>query len=81
MNYDLAIMALEGLGRSPLSVRIEKDAVLIEGESAGFKDLARLCLLLGGAQGDASEGFDLQPGVHSDPRSPLLRLRLRVGDS
>lgn len=77
MNYDLAIMALEGLARSPLTVRIERNEILIEGEAAGFKDLARLCLLLGGDTVGGSEGFDLQPGVHVERASPTLRLRLR----
>lgn len=77
MNYDLAIMALEGLGRSPLSVRVEGGEVVIEGEAAGFKDFARLCLLLGGETVGGAEGFDLQPGVHADSGSPRLKLRLK----
>jgi hypothetical protein len=62
MNYDLAMMALEGLARGPLSVRGGGAEVVIEGSPASFKELARLCLLLGGASSD--ETFELQPGVH-----------------
>ena len=75
MNYDLAIMALEGLARAPLTLRVEKDAVVIEGEQASFKELARLCLLIGGGQ-VSEDGFELQPGVHVTNASPLLRLRV-----
>jgi hypothetical protein len=77
MNYDLAIMALEGLTRSPMSVRVVGQEVVIEGEQAGFKELARLCLLLGGSDVAGSDGFELQPGVHVAKGSSLLRLRVR----
>lgn len=73
MNYDLAMMALEGLARGPLSVRNEGGNVVIEGSSASFKELARLCLLLGGASGD--ESFELQPGVHVSGASVRLVVR------
>jgi hypothetical protein len=76
MNYDLAMMALEGLTRSPMSLRTSGNEVVIEGDQASFKELARLCLLLGGVQ-TAEDAFELTPGVHLDPESPLLRLRLR----
>lgn len=75
MNYDLAMMALEGLSRSPITVRNEGGSVVIEGASAGFKDLARLFLLLGGADG-AEDAFELQPGVHVTKGSPGVTLRL-----
>jgi hypothetical protein len=75
MNYDLAIMALEGLTRAPLSVRLEKGAVVIEGAGASFKELARLCLLIGGAGADTEEQFELQPGTHLTAGSPALLLR------
>ena len=77
MNYDLAMMALEGLARSPMALRNEGGEVVIEGEAASFKELARLCLLLGGTQ-TASEEFELTPGVHLEAGTPPLRLRLRV---
>lgn len=75
MNYDLAIMALEGLARSPLTVRSAGDAVVIEASAASFKELARLCLLLGGVQ-TAEDEFELQQGVHVSGDSPVVRLRL-----
>ncbi len=72
MNYDLAVMALEGLARAPLALRVDSGSVIIEGEPAAFKELARLCLLIGGGQGEG--GFELQPGVHLTAGSPILRL-------
>ena len=77
MNYDLAIMALEGLARSPLGVTVQDGEVVLEAEPAAFKELARLCLLLGGVQ-SAEDAFELAPGVHVTDGSPTLRLRLRV---
>lgn len=77
MNYDLAIMALEGMARAPLTVRREQDGVVIEAAAATFKELARLCLLLGGVQ-SAEDAFELEPGVHVTSDSPALKLRLRV---
>jgi hypothetical protein len=77
MNYDLAIMALEGMARAPLTVRQEEGGVVIEAASATFKELARLCLLLGGVQ-TAEDAFELEPGVHVTSDSPALKLRLRV---
>ncbi|HKO59498.1 MAG TPA: hypothetical protein VJ276_26760 [Thermoanaerobaculia bacterium] len=73
MNYDLAMMALEGLARGPLSVRASASEVVIEASPASFKELARLCLLLGGASGD--ESFELQPGVHVEGARVILRVR------
>ncbi len=75
MSYDLAMMALEGLRRSPLVIRAERGEVVIEGAAASFKELARLCLLLGGEH--ITDEFDLQPSMHVTGESP--RLRLRVG--
>jgi hypothetical protein len=73
MNYDLAMMALEGLARGPLSVRMEGGQVVLEGEAASFKELARLCLLLGGAQ-STEESFELRNGVHVKGAALLLKL-------
>ncbi len=73
LNYDLAIMALEGLARAPLTMRVENGTVAIEGDPASFRELARLCLLIGGGQ--AEDAFELQPGVHVTRESPMLRLR------
>ena len=73
MNYDLAMMALEGLTRAPLRLQVNRNELLIEGSPAAFKELARLCLLIGGGEGD--DAFELQPGVHVSKESPLLKLR------
>jgi hypothetical protein len=75
MNYDLAMMALEGLARGPMRIVIEGSDVVIEGEPASFKELARLCLLLGGVQ-TTEDAFELTPGTHVQADSPTLRLRL-----
>ncbi len=77
MNYDLAMMALEGLARAPLTVRWEGETVVIEGAGPSFKELARLCLLIGGAEAEPEDSFELQPGTHVTRQSPLVRLRLR----
>lgn len=77
MNYDLAMMALEGLARSPMQMRVEETAVVIEGSAASFKELARLCLLLGGVQ-TSEDTFELQTGVHVTKDSLPLRLTLSV---
>lgn len=77
MNYDLAIMALEGMSRSPMRVETSGEGVVIEGDQASFKELARLCLLLGGVQ-TAEDSFDLAPGTHLTGESERLRLRLRT---
>ena len=76
MNYDLAIMALEGMARSPMRVELSGDGVVVEGDQASFKELARLCLLLGGVQ-SAEDAFELAPGTHLTGDSHRLRLRLR----
>lgn len=74
MNYDLAIMALEGLSRSPIRVGMAGGEIVIEGEPAAFKDLARLCLLLGGDAVGGAEEFELQPNVHVHGTPVRLRL-------
>jgi hypothetical protein len=77
MNYDLAMMALDGLMRTPLTVRTDSAGVTFTGEPAAFRELARLCLLLGGAS-DADDSFELQPNVHVTATSPMVRLRLEL---
>ncbi|MGZ8851428.1 MAG: hypothetical protein ACXW3E_14020 [Thermoanaerobaculia bacterium] len=77
MNYDLAIMALEGIGRSPIEVSVAGGEVTITAAAATFKDLARLCLLLGGDMTGGAEGFDLEPGLHVAKNAPTLKLRLK----
>jgi hypothetical protein len=76
MNYDLAMMALEGLARAPMNLRVEGNDVVLESDAASFKELARLCLLLGGVQ-QGKEEFELSPGVHMTKASPKLKLKLR----
>jgi hypothetical protein len=76
MNYDLAMMALEGLTRAPMSLRVEGESVVLEADPASFKELARLCLLLGGMQ-STEDAFELAPGVHVTADSPGLRLAVR----
>jgi len=75
MNYDLAMMALDGLMRTPLTVRVDGAGVTFTGEPAAFKELARLCLLLGGAS-DTDDAFELQTNVHVTAGSPMVALRL-----
>ena len=72
MSYDLAIMALEGLSKSPVEVRVSDEEVVVAGSSASFKELARLFLLLGG--GHMEDDFEMQPGVHVSAGSRRLRL-------
>ncbi|HEY3054718.1 MAG TPA: hypothetical protein VGK31_02175 [Thermoanaerobaculia bacterium] len=76
MNYDLAMMALEGLTRAPMTIRVESGGVVIEGPGASFKELARLCLLMGSAGSSAEDGIELQAGTHLTRQSPNVRLNL-----
>ena len=73
MNYDLAMMALEGLTRSHMNVSVQNGEAVIEATPATYKEFARLCLLLGG--GSEEEGFELKPGVHVDGMGLQLRVR------
>jgi hypothetical protein len=75
MNYDLAMMALDGLTRAQLTVRADGGRVTISGNPSAFKELARLCLLLGGASADG-DSFELQPSVHVASGSPGVKLEL-----
>ena len=74
MNYDLAMMALTGMARAPIAVTTEDGQVVIRATQASFKELARLCLLLGGEGGAESGGFELQPGVHTAAGTLGMRL-------
>ena len=76
MNYDLAMMALDGLARAPLEIQSSGGTITITGNAASFKELARLCLLIGGGEAQADDSFELQPGRHVSGRSPLVRLQL-----
>jgi hypothetical protein len=74
VNLDLALNALEGLVQGPLDVRTDDDGTIeIRASRASFRELARLCLLLGGQDSDG-ESFDLTPGMHTTSGSPRLRL-------
>jgi hypothetical protein len=75
MNYDLAMMALEGLSRSPLKVTMRPNGVEITGSGSAFKELARLCLLLGSEDTPAGEDFELKPPLHVGRDSAALQLR------
>ncbi len=77
MNYDLAMMALDGLARAPLTVERQDDGTLvIKGIPASFKELARLCLLIGGGEATPEDSFELQRGRHVTGGSPMVRLKL-----
>jgi hypothetical protein len=76
MNYDLAMMALDGLARAPLTIETHGRTIVIKGAAAGFKELARLCLLIGGGEASADDAFELQPGRHVSGASPTVRLQL-----
>ena len=76
MNYDLAMMVLEGLSRSPISIRIDGNEVRFEGSAEGFKELARLFLLLGGEGVENGESLELSPGIHIEKESPRVRMVL-----
>jgi hypothetical protein len=69
-------MALEGLARAPLSLRVEGGDVVLESDAASFKELARLCLLMGGGEATPEDSFELLPGRHVTGKSPLVRLQL-----
>lgn len=64
MNYELAVMALDGLAASPLTLRVDGETVSIEGSGASFKELARLCLLLGSEGTADGEEVSLSAGLH-----------------
>jgi hypothetical protein len=61
--------------KQALTVRVDGGRVTISGEASAFKELARLCLLLGGASG-GGDSFELQPSVHVGSDSPGLKLEL-----
>ncbi|HVT45682.1 MAG TPA: hypothetical protein VMT00_14985 [Thermoanaerobaculia bacterium] len=77
MNYELAMMALEGLARSPLSVRSEGGELVIDGQPSALKELARLLLLLGGEGVARGEELELRPATHLSADSPAIRIRRR----
>ncbi len=76
MNFDLALMALEGLTRAPLEVTRSKagDMVVVRGSGPALRELARLCLLLGGDDTPEGEEIVLQSNLHLREGSFPVRL-------
>ncbi len=77
MNLDLALMTLESLAKSPVEISAENGSIVLEGEQAGFKDLARLLLLLGASDAEPGDEFVLEPAIHTTKGSATVRIRLR----
>jgi hypothetical protein len=73
MNFDLAIMALDGLTRTPIDVRVDERGVTIGGPASGLKELARLLLLVAG-EGGPEDTVELQPGVHTTRESMPIKI-------
>ena len=78
INLDLAMMALEGLTQSPVRASSTEDEIVIEAQAEGFKELARLMLLLGGQDSEPGEEVILETGLHVTAGSRTLRLRRRT---
>jgi hypothetical protein len=76
MNYDLAIRALEGLANAPMSTDVGEHGIEITGTGSAFKELARLCLLLGNEATTPGEAIELSVPMHLTEGSLPLRLRL-----
>jgi len=79
INLDLAIMALEGLTATPVSIQADNDEILVEAPPKALRELARLLLLVGGDDAEPGEEITLEPGLHVVAGSPRLRVR-RVED-
>lgn len=79
INLDLAIMALEGLTKNPVSIGANGDEIVLEASLKGIRELARLLLLVGGDDAEPGEEITLEPGLHTTGDSPRLRVR-RVAD-
>ncbi len=77
MNYDLAIRALEGLSSSPLTTDVGESGIEIRGTGPAFRELARLCLLLGNEATSPGETIELTVPMHL--RDGSLPLKLQVG--
>lgn len=75
INLDLAIMALDGLTKNPVSIETSRDEILIEASSKGLRELARLLLLVGGDEAGEGEEITLEPGLHTVVGSSRLRVR------
>lgn len=72
MNYELALMALDGLAHAPIRVAIDERGIELSGDPASFRELARLLLLLGGEDAGEGERIELAPGIHLERDSPRL---------
>ena len=77
INLDLAMMALEGLTQSPVTASSREGEVVIEASPEGFKELARLMLLLGSEGSEPGEEVILEAGLHAARGSLAVRLRRR----
>src|SRR5258706_16459221 len=60
MNYDLAVMALDGLARGTIEGRLAYDGATIEERAASMKDLAQICVRLA-AEPDGDRALELEP--------------------
>ncbi|HEY0594084.1 MAG TPA: hypothetical protein VGF40_20095 [Thermoanaerobaculia bacterium] len=76
MNYDLAIRALEGLSNAPMTADAGEHGIEITGTGPAFKELARLCLLLGNEATAVGEAIELSVPMHLTEGSLPLKLRL-----
>ena len=76
MNYDLAILALEGLAASPLTTDAGESGIEIRGSGPAFRELARLCLLLGNDATSPGETVELSVPMHLRDGSLPLKLQL-----
>lgn len=79
INIDLAMMALEGLMKNPVSIETSGDEIVITAESKALRELARLILLVGGDDSDPGEEITLEPGLHTSAHAPRVRVRRADG--
>lgn len=75
MNEQLAIMALDGLALAPLEIRVGESGIAVRGSGPAFRELARLCLLLGHDGTRTGESFELQAPIHLAEGSAPLTLQ------
>jgi len=75
MNVDLAMTALDGIARSPITIAAQANEIVISGSPASLKELARLCLLVA-ADADDGDYFELQRNTHLTGASPALRVKV-----
>ncbi len=76
MNYELAMRALEGLAGAPMTTDAGEAGIEITGTGPAFKELARLCLLLGNEATTPGEAIELAVPMHLKEGSLPLKLRL-----